>query len=268
MQFRILDPQTDGGGVLHITATGTEEIKAVFGVFHWRDESTETLKARVTALESGQYSLICNDKRKWYRNEVELSADWVSPYIEELQKRTGYSGELPELDLIDCVKRITHTHLIESVKLTDGKLSAVIYVKSEDYAGKPAVDRSRWYSRECLGNDFGATPVHSEYIETSAGNYRKNPAWGHYHKPRPALANAAFFNKLFKWWRDNHATDLQKDLLERGLKYGLYSNNWLMTQGHQQCVDLGHGGFRITPNGNGPDSYKFMSWEQFRAVAT
>lgn len=215
MKFQFEQRTDDGGGALTFIAENAAEVSELARHFRMFDkDDPEQLMALAQAMQAGTLSHTSySEKRPWFEVESALEYEFTQPYLDKLSQMTGYNDHIPDMDLTPFhPRRLCHTHITDRVWLEGGHICYRAFVKSEDWNGKTAGDRSFTTAEDYVQEDFGTRPQEPEYISASGrgGLMKHNPNYLKRHKAKPACTAEWFWRVLFSWWLDNHASEAQK----------------------------------------------------------
>lgn len=228
LQFEHTKTQDDGGGYVTITATNTEEVGQLHKHFNFgrREPSINTLLAEAEQLKAGHLvKELKSEKQPWYVFQDRLAEPFVKPYADLFMKVTGMDLNEVTFDLTPThPKRLQHTHITNWMKIEKGYIHYEVMDSSGDWNGKKAANRVPGNCRRHIEDDFGERPTQPEFIESHCGCYQRNPNYGRYQPPRPALKCEWFWEILIDWWKDVHATEKQKQVM--AMSEACYMSLW------------------------------------------
>lgn len=239
--------------------------------------SPEQLIATAQAISAGSIEYVDKgtDKRPWFDVPVCLDKA-LEPYQYLLKRLTGYDGPILDMDLtLHDPKRLVHTHITGRIGIEDGCITALVFVRSEDWNGQTAELRSADMAADYLQERLGFRRFEREHIQMDNGLYRHNPDYLKHHKAQPGLGAEWLWKVLFSWWRENHATNRQRavlnavDALHNGSKY---PNDYDLRCGSGETGWVsGYTLFALDPNG--PCNYdgkgkmaRCYTWDEFRSM--
>jgi hypothetical protein len=271
MEIIHLPTREDGGGKISVHAVGSKEIRYTFNVLRGGPSHCcpeQVILDCADALRAGEYRITTKEHEKYfyYRNTGTIPGEWVSPYISLMDRMTGYTGPLPELNITAWLpKQIMHTHIVQDLKLlSNGGIEYVCITNTgkDGWNGKTAKEHAAKMADEYIKKDFGDVPFTPEYIPANclinSAHFVYNPAYGRHKGPRPEAKQVWFFNNLFNWWRENLANDAQKSMLaqdeERHKKADLRPS-FVMEYGHPN-----YQGLRLADGSH-------VSWDVFKKSA-
>lgn len=279
MKFQQQETQSDGGGSLTITAETKAETLEVIKHFRLFDTDTEQgVLAMAEALGQPLPFVHKSEpkKRFWYDYESALDYEFTKPYADLLEKITGHTGQLPDLDLTPHhPRRLCHTHITSEARLEQGHICYTGIVQAEAWNGMTACDHGLNMLEDYMAEDFGFRRFEREYIER--GNIMvRNPNYLKRHKAQPGLGAPWFWAVLFDWWRKNHASPEQSRILDASdaLKSGWDSGRdyHLRQGGGEQAYLIGSSLYYDDPNGacnwDGKGRMvSVVSWDKFATLA-
>lgn len=206
------------------------------------------------------------DKRPWFACVADLGEASMRPYLELLQKITGYAGEVPEMPFEYRWSGLLHTHVVDECFFSSKGIRVRGFIRAEDWYGEKAEVRAHKHFRDYVVEQFGFRKHEQEYIDNGNGSARRNPNYLKHHAAQPGLGSPELWKALFSWWRANHATPEQEALLQKAeastRKAGLVDNSWeVRTGGSDEARLVDYAGIRV--------SYSavkggLVPWEQFR----
>lgn len=206
------------------------------------------------------------EKRPWFACEADLGEASMGPYLDLLQKVTGYAGEVPEMPFQYRWHGLLHTHVAAECFFSSKGIRVRGFIRSEDWNGEKAEVRAPKHFRDYVVEQFGFRKHESEYIDN--GRFiKRNPNYLKHHAAQPGLGSPELWKALFAWWRVNHATPEQEALLQKAeactRKSGLTENSWdVRMGGGDQAYLVDHAGIRVSYSAVKGGS---VSWEQFQA---
>lgn len=207
------------------------------------------------------------EKRPWFACEADLGEASMKPYLDLLQRITGYAGEVPEMPFQYRWHGLMHTHVAAECLFSSKGIRVRGFIRAEDWYGEKAEVRAPKHFRDYVVEEFGFRKHEQEYIDNGNGTARRNPNYLTHHAAQPGLGSTELWKALFSWWRANHATLEQEALLQKAeactRKAGLFDNSWdVRDSGADQAGLVDRAGIRA--------SYSavkggLVSWEQFQA---
>lgn len=218
--FNEMTDRDDFGGTLSVTAESASEVLEIADHFRMFGDDADGAIAKAQAIVAGSLTHTSGtDKRPWFVIESSLGHEFTEPYKAWLLRRTGYDGQLPSADLTPFhPRRLCHTHITLAVGLEQEHITYSVAVRSGDWNGKPANDRAWVTAEDYVSEDFGERKHENEYIpargDGGGGMMKRNPNYLKRHKPHPAASCQWLKSWLFSWWRQNHASDKQREILD------------------------------------------------------
>lgn len=156
-------------------------------------------------------------KRFWYPVTAELSPEWMDPYYKLLERITGYSGKLIDLDPAPS-PGLCHTHVVQTSRVRNGVYFNEGFIQAEDWNGQDAEYRAAKNFDEYTKAFIGHITLDPEYLMDEFGRERRNPNYLRRNPATPALEKKELFTALFKEWEKLHATEGQKLLIQKGIE--------------------------------------------------
>lgn len=205
-------------------------------------------------------------RQAWYAFPLALDVEWLKPYTDCLERLTGYAGPIPDM-VIEDSKPLCFTRFRTDFRIEDGHLQATYYLDGHAYHEQTALEYNSRRAEQMFKANVGNTKHEREFVQSSNGQYKRNPNYLKQHPPHPALRDNDIWSALFLWWKANKATPGQLAVLEAAEKTGQYGFRWQLQYDHGPD-------YRITaldPNGTCNYDGKGMmvrmySWEEFRAL--
>lgn len=215
-------------GRVSLTATDPREIIRLL-------EKDRKLKADPVAFSKGLNSALFfgnatyTDPAPHFLIESTLVAECMAPYIKGIEKLAGapisefYTSKIDLLPAFS--EKLDFLHLLKA-ELDDGHFSfAIAY---EDYYAKEEIclDARRQKAErgavDQLEETINVRPHHKEYIETTGGQYKRNPlyATGGKLPVDYCIGFVPLWDLLLLWWKDNVAPPLQKAAVEEIIEGG------------------------------------------------
>lgn len=207
------------------------------------------------------------EKRPWFACEADLGEASMKPYLDLLQKITGYANEVPELPFQYRWHGLMHTHVAAECFFSSKGIRVRGFIRSEDWAGEKAEARAPKHFRDYVVEQFGFRKFEREYVEAGNGHIVRNPNYLKHHAAQPGLGSPELWKALFSWWRANHATPEQEALLQQAeantRKAGLAENSWdVRMGGGEQAYLVDYAGIRVSYSAVKGGQ---VSWEQFQS---
>lgn len=195
-------------------------------------------------------------KRPYYRCYGSFDLDMSEPYVKRLAQFTGYEhpATLPDLDFAEACGRLKATRILERLYTEHGHFCFEAWVEAEPWNGKTAPEYADQLARKYVEDEIGDRPHVPEFLQNRNGTYSPNPKYATGYTPaiRPAV-RPDIWRVLVEWWRDNHATPAQLDLLSRYSRYGKLDTSHPFDANHYQ-------GFHV-------DNYtRHVTWEEFQGA--
>ena len=218
-----------------------------------------------------------SERRPYYEINGTLENDFVIPYLRLLKDTTGYEiSTLPSADLTEVFhhRRLLATQFTARLWVEFGSICYTIYDNAEEWNKHTPAENAELYAIDHMQEEFGYRPFEREYIENGNGTARRNPNYLKRHKVKPSLKAEWFWQWLFRWWVENHATEAQKALMSAaaGGPDHQYGAPWdLRGNGTHSGLVGGRGFHVIDPAGNldwdgkGTKS-RYVEWKEFAAV--
>lgn len=218
MKFHLTGtPQDISAESLIVTAETPLEVLWVWKHYRLDAGTPDGAVAMAQAIQTGTYTHTTapHDKSKWFDVDVYLNA--LAPYTNLLKQVTGFDitpGELPNMDLTaDYPDRLGFTHLVDACGIVGGMFHAHVYINAEEWNGQPAEVRAQVNAEDYVMEDVGKRKHEREYITAGNGHMVANPQYLKRHRAEAGLGAPWLWKRIFSWWRANHASPAQFELL-------------------------------------------------------
>jgi len=229
----------DGAGTITVTIE-TEQDAKWWIKYHQRDltdprEVVAFLEGVPHVIEKEATGFGWDERGAFYECSAELGREWSQPYREWLERLTGYTGELSDIELpagqpLTLWNIVTRFHISEGVFCADGFQGATDNEKRD-----AATSAARTFLDQ-LRRDVGRVKHEPEYIPTRNGLYKRNPDCLKIHPPQPGIEwthggrpmgsdAAGICRALWAWWLENAASEKQRDYLARDLSNKHYRDD-------------------------------------------
>jgi hypothetical protein len=215
MKFEVIA----AGKGLQITAENPAEVRTV--IQHFKLDPFEYVEG------IGTGSLVYVEKASGYQGTAEwhaltasLGPEWLAPYMDRLQRVTGYAGPIPTLELAATDWQpsgwlLSHTHHVDRASISPEGAQVHGYKMAGEWNGRTAAQYAVQLFVEYVRKDIGDEKREPEYIRLGNGLLKENPNYLKRHAPHAALTNSRLFGALVQWWMDTHATPGQRETLEK-----------------------------------------------------
>lgn len=281
MKFKHTQTREDGGGNLSVTAETLPEMIDLNQHFRIFDkDKAEDIQAFAAQLGSGPPWTTERrpEKRLWFQCESALGDEFTKPYEDLLRRITGFDGQMVlDMDLTAIhPRRLCHTHITDRCWLEHGHICYVGMIKAEDWNDRSAADNADLNCADYIAEDFGFRRFEREYIESGNGQPKRNPNYLKRHKAQPGLGAPWLWKAIWEWWRENHASDEQRRILNAAdsLKSNLDSGKDydIRKGGGEQAYLVSFSLYYLDPNGfcnwDGKGTMATaLSWDQFAKLA-
>ncbi|MFA5759344.1 MAG: hypothetical protein WC942_08335 [Clostridia bacterium] len=264
--LKIINQDVDGGGDLSVTINTLQELKIFFTAHHFSlfrgvinpDNLDEYIPLAQSIRDGCNYTYIHRTtKRRWYKIEDSLSHEFLEPYIQHLQRLTGYNlnGTTYGINLMPYIgtHAYKHTHLLTALDIINHKLYYTIYLQSEKWNGILPHERAPIYAKETMQDFVGETPLVPEFLEVATTRsgvlYKRNPKYGKKRYAQPARTNQAIVAALIDYWHVYYATPKQKEIIA-------YDKQYAEQMGLRPSMELAYVNSIRTPDG-------YISWDDF-----
>ena len=192
---------------------------------------------------------------------VVVEADIVQamdPYVQLLQRRTGFCLEDHELeiDLLGALGECKATRLLLEATYHPGRLSLVALVAAygdfEEHDDIARTEKATKWLLSGLNDDLGRHNTPSEFIQRGNGMYTLNPDYPHKKlQPTRCVGHEKVWLTLWQYWEENHASAAQLAALGR---FSTFKN------GPTKPTARDFQGFHV-------DNYEaYVTWEDFSAL--
>lgn len=239
MQFQHQANRSDGGGILKITAETPEEILELYNHSHSYNKGTaENILQLADWIKAGraETTFAGTDRRPWFNVSVHVGSEFLKPYLNLLERLTGYSGSIPTTDLTKFhPRRLCYTHHTMNCILLGGtkEYVAEVCLTAEDWNGRDAATNAERNAIDYVQEELGYRFHEKEFIEKS-GRYVNNPNYLKRHAPKPGIGAPWLWKVLFSWWRENYTTPQQQNALDssdRSMEVCKLDKCWEVRQG-------------------------------------
>lgn len=218
MKFKHTPTREDGGGTLEVTAETPSEILEVISHFRIldKDKPKDVMELAKILSHGPPFGTIReSEKRPWFRVEDSLPRTFLEPYLRLLYSCTRWQGPFPDMELTHRhPRRLGYTHITDSLHVKDGVLRFVVFQNAEDWYGKKADVRAQENALDYVAEDVGFRPFEQKYIHSKTGSIINNPNYLERHKAKPGHSAPWIWDALFSWWRQNHASARQREILD------------------------------------------------------
>lgn len=259
-----------------VTAETPKEVKEVF--HHCRlDRTTDDILKLANAIRAGSYEHTeISKKRQWFKVDVCLDSRSLDPYRKLLQWMTGYDGNLPDMDLTARhPNRLGYTLITDSCEIVNGQFHAHVFIQAEAWNGQPAEVRAERLAEDYTQAEIGKRKHEREYITGRNGQIIHNPDYLKHHKAEAGLGAPWLWSAIFAWWRQNHASDVQRELLAAldAMPKSISDHDYdIRKGGGDEATLVGWNMYVLDPNGKIDWDGKgtkasCYTWEQFAALA-
>ena len=231
-------------------------------------ERIAQMTATLDAVKSGclSHDATATEKRPWFAANVDLGPDAVAPYLALLTRVTGYTGEVPLLDLPYKGGGLLHTHIVERFQVGSEGVRVTGFIQAEDWNGQPAATRAAANFHEYVVETIGFRRHEPEYLVAGNNVRVPNPKYLHRHAPEHGLGSPLLWQGLFTWWRLTVANDAQRAALDRvdaTAKANRLDPDWAIREsGAAQCSLVGTNGLHLAYTETGG----MLTWAEFQAL--
>jgi hypothetical protein len=210
---------------LTISADTPEQIQNLIDVHGPRERRDPLFVA--AAITSGRYEVTVlvtsmGDLYTWHECSGEFGADMVAPYVNRLERVTGY--RMQDRDYV-CVleDHLVHTHFCDELTITNRGAYYRILESASHWNKKTPEENAADYAREDALQHLAERAAIRQMIELPSGLYKRNPDYGKGKKGRLCMTTQPqIWDALFTWWRQQYATPAQRDVLEQNDKLPAY----------------------------------------------
>lgn len=217
MKFELVDNDR-GTHDLQITTESPAEVREL--IAHYKLDPFEYVNEATTGEMIYLDRALKRDNGSWFECSSFVDASWLQPYLDKLGWTTGYAGPLPSIENAprygsNYLVNLCHTHIVTAARITPDGMVFDGYDSAQDWDGKTADVLAPRYFAEYVREGIGDRKCEPEFIEMRNGLLKRNPNYKKRHAPHPAAKSARLFGCLFDWWRANHATPGQEEVLRR-----------------------------------------------------
>lgn len=227
--------------------------------------------ATLKAVETGDlvYQDVATEKRPWFSVSTELGPDSVKPYLDLLERVTGYAGDLPEFEFIPSDAGLRHTHVMAKCLVSSSGIKASGFIKTEDWNGQTADVRAPINFHDYVVEGFGYRKHEDEFKQAGNGQYVKNPSYLKRYEAQSGLGSPELWKQIFSWWRKTHATPGHEAVLQFTEAHRLSwqsDMDWdIRHGGGNQAGLVGYSGLHLAYSGSNAVN---MSWTEFAELTT
>ena len=268
IEFHFTESEPDGGGSLRIVGT-SDKVKEELCEMFRRNEPKATKYAPLASAEPMEIVLSPRDTRNdgreaWYAFPCALDCEWFDPYRKQLERMTGFKGEIGDFSIPDP-RMLCYTRHRAALRFEDGHVQATIYVSAHPWNKMDALTYGHKRAEMMFQSDIGEEPIVREFIENRNGTYSRNPQYPNPLPPRPALRCEYLWGALWEWWLANRASEAQKAILAACVseeRTGRYSFGFRSMSSLYVSDPAGP----INWDGKGR-MVRSVSWDEFAALA-
>lgn len=216
-------------------------------------------------------------KGNWHELEIWVQNQYVDPYLDLLEKRTGYQlinligTNRPHKNglKLPSLIGIWYTHIVaDAILYDDGSIWCLVYQRTyTNTTPKQSAEHAHKAATRYVTESLGTTELIPEYKQNRNGTYSPNPdyATGKQGKIHPSTQNEKLWTDLWKAWRRHGATTEQKRVLNNLVSDYDRSDKDL----HHDLQTISHGPLYINdPNGSidfdgKGKMVRIMPWDKF-----
>jgi hypothetical protein len=257
-----------------LTAETADEVKGLYKQHLKVDiDDPESLNAYAEAIAAKSLTVtLKNAKRPWHRVEASIDRCFLVPYVQQLEKITGFNVDRCP-DVVISKNEHNQYRVTEVFEVSDDQFHFIAYEDAEPWNGMTSQQYATKKLRDHFAESVSYRPPVPEYLENGNGSYKRNPdyATGFRNPLAPSVKHAGLWLLLWEWWSANHATPGQRDVIQR------------ITEGFPKLKsydrhpwELGYHGteYRLyVPDENGECNYdgkgrmmRVINWKQFAAL--
>lgn len=216
--FTFTETDPDGGGRLQIVGHSDSIKERMCDMF--RGQESKAAKY-LPLMQPGPFTVELEPKEMqhygraaWYAFPLALDDEWFAPYEKCLRRITGYTGAIGDFSVTPSASVLAYHYA--GFRFEEGHIQATVYAKTHAWNGKSALEYGNELANRYLVECVAEVPPVPEFIQKGNGAYYRNPKYATGYKPRPvpSLKSEALWDALFSWWRTNHASARQREILD------------------------------------------------------